>query len=142
MTLAYKLNKETYAVVKNYYEKYNRIYVIPPNDYSGKSPTLDELERAIEGQEEEYPEFFGILDDIQFQSIDERDLMNQFNITLNELYSFEETNLIEKPYDSGGNIFEYIGRFTGYLFQCYGADSAYLFYNKKLKKAVMCLEYT
>ena len=67
-------------------------------------------------------------------SKERQELMSKYNIPMEKMLSFEDTNLIKKPYDSENNIFEYIGWFTGYLFQKNGADSVYLFYNKDLKK--------
>ena len=44
--------------------------------------------------------------------------------------------------DEYGHPFTYVGFVTGYYFQAYGADRIYLFFNKELRKAVICFEYT
>lgn len=141
----YQKNEDTYKVGKAYFEKHGKIYPMTIGNYSKPISTIEELEQHLADSLPygvEYPEFGGILDDIQFQSKESISVMEEYDIPMEEMNSFEGTNLIELPYDAEGNIFEYIGSFTGYLFQCYGADAAYLFYNKELKKAVMCLEYT
>lgn len=141
---AYQLNEDTYQLAKAYYQKHNQIYPSTIGNYTSKIYTLEQLENNYAKDKEymEVPEIGGIIDDIKFLSKGEQDFFAKYNVSLEEAITFEGTNLMEKPYDKDGNIFEYIGRFTGYLFQCYGADSAYLFYNKDLKKAVICLEYT
>ncbi|WP_121967462.1 hypothetical protein [Myroides sp. N17-2] len=142
---AYELNMKTYELAKQYYQKHGKIYPMTIGNYSSKIETMESLEKGVEDniQYIQYPEIGGILDDIQFQSKEDRDCLEECEITFEEAMQFDDsTNLTELPYDKDGNIFTYIGRFTGYLFQQYGADSAYLFYNKELKKAVMCLEYT
>lgn len=142
---AYELNTKTYELAKAYYHKHGSIYPMTIGNYSTTIETMKSLEEGVEENKQyiEYPEIGGILDDIQFQSKEDRDCLEECEISFEEAMRFEDsTNLCELPYDKEGNIFTYIGRFTGYLFQQYGADSAYLFYNKELKKAVMCLEYT
>ncbi|EPH13461.1 hypothetical protein HMPREF9713_00641 [Myroides odoratimimus CCUG 12700] len=142
---AYELNTNTYELAKAYYQKHGKIYPMTIGNYSTKIETMESLEKGVEDnlQYIQYPEIGGILDDIQFQSKEDRDCLIECEITFEEAMQFEDsTNLINLPYDAEGNIFTYIGRFTGYLFQQYGADSVYLFYNKELKKAVICLEYT
>lgn len=141
---AYQLNEEAYQLAKSFYQKHEYIYPNTIGDYSSKVSTLEQLEKnyILDKEYMEVPEIGGILDDIKFLSKGEQDYFAKYNVVREEAITFEGTNLIEKPYDKDGNIFEYIGRFTGYLFQYYGADSVYLFYNKDLKKAVICLEYT
>lgn len=142
---AYELNTKTYELAKAYYYKHGSIYPMTIGNYSTKIETMASLEEGVEKNKQyiEYPEIGGILDDIQFHSKEDRDCLEECEISFEEAMRFEDsTNLMELPYDKEGNIFTYIGRFTGYLFQQYGADNAYLFYSKELKKAVMCLEYT
>ncbi|MCC9044227.1 hypothetical protein LNQ81_16265 [Myroides sp. M-43] len=142
---AYELNTKTYELAKEYYQKHGKIYPMTIGNYSSKIETLESLEKGVEDNKQyiEYPEIGGMLNDVQFQSKEDRHCLEEYEITFEEAMRFEDsTNLIELPYDKEGSIFTYIGRFTGYLFQQYGADNAYLFYNKELKKAVMCLEYT
>ncbi|AJH15386.1 hypothetical protein [Myroides profundi] len=142
---AYKLNTKTYELAKAYYHKHGKIYPMTIGNYSTKIETMESLEKGVEDNLEyiQYPEIAGILDDIQFQSKEDKDCLEECEISFEEAMQFEDsTNLTNLPYDAEGNIFTYIGRFTGYLFQQYGADSVYLFYNKELKKAVICLEYT
>lgn len=141
---AYKLNTDTYQLAKDFYKKHQVIYPMTIGNYNNKISTMQQLESSLEKNKQyiEYPEFWGVIDDIKFESKEEKDCFKEFDILLEDALSFEDTNLIAKPYDQDGQIFEYIGRLTGYLFQCYGADALYLFYNKEMKKAVMCLEYT
>ncbi|EJS67825.1 hypothetical protein CON38_12065 [Bacillus cereus] len=61
---------------------------------------------------------------------------------VNEEEIFDYTNLLYVPKDEYGHPFTYVGFVTGYYFQAYGADRVYLFFNKELRKAVICLEYT
>lgn len=140
---AYELNKDTFQVIKSYYQKHQHIYPLPPGNYDSKVSTLEALENKVQADTQyDYPEFFGVLDDIAFQSKEEQEFMQEYKVSLEEMKSFENTNLIHLPQEKDGNVFNYVGRFTGYLFQCFGADSVYLFYNKDLKKAVISLEYT
>lgn len=141
---AYQINEDTYQLAKSFYKKHKHIYPSTIGNYSSKIYTLEQLENNYTKDREymENPEIGGILDDIQFLSKSEQDYLMKYNVSLKEAKKFEGTNLIEKPFDKDGNIFDYIGRFTGYLFQGYGADCVYLFYNKELKKAVICFEYT
>lgn len=143
-SVAYTLNEGSYCVAKSYYQKRHCIYPLPLITYKGKAPALQELEFSIEQEDSgyTYAEYFGILEDIKFNSKEKRDCMQEYNVELQESQGFDPTNIIDKAYDCKGNIFEYIGRFSGYLLQYYGADSAYLFCNKQLRKAVMCFEYT
>ncbi|UIR55073.1 hypothetical protein LZQ00_12365 [Sphingobacterium sp. SRCM116780] len=141
---AYRLNQATYDLAKNYYKKHNRIYPFTIGNYFDEVFTLEKLEENVKKDRHyvKYPEMYGILDDIQFHSKGCVSLMKEYTIPLEKMKSFENTNLTEVPRDQDGNIFEYVGTFTGYLFQCFGADHAYLFYNKELRKAVVCFEYT
>lgn len=108
--------------------------------------TLEELERKDKvhypHDKHTYPEFFGLIDDIKHQSKEVIKMMKEYNITEEEMHTFEDTNLLEVPKDINNNVFEYIGNFTGYNFQKYGADTLYVFQNKNMKKAVVCLEHT
>lgn len=142
---AYELNEKVYELAKTYYKKHGAIYPMTIGNYSSKINTLEELEQNVVKNKEyiEYPEIGGILDDIQFRSKEDQESLKECDITFEEAMKFDcSTNLCQLPYDQEGNIFTYIGRLTGYLFQQYGADGLYLFYNKELKKAVVCLEYT
>lgn len=67
-----------------------------------------------------------ILDDLQFKSTEDKNCLEEYEIDFEEAMKFEDTtNLMELPFDREGNIFTYIGRFRGYLFQQYGADGVY-----------------
>jgi len=55
--------------------------------------------------------------------------------------NFGGENLIEKPYNNG-KLMDYIACIEGYDFQQNAADQIFLFYDKGIKKAVICLEYT
>ncbi|WP_158211103.1 hypothetical protein [Myroides phaeus] len=141
---AYQINEDTFQLAKSFYKKHKHIYPSTIGNYSSKIYTLEQLENNYAKDREymENPEIGGIIDDIQFLSKGEQEYLTKYNVSLEEAKAFEGTNLIEKPFDKDGNIFDYIGRLTGYIFQGYGADSVYLFYNKELKKAVICFEYT
>lgn len=140
----YQKNTEAYEVGKTYFEKHGKIYPMTIGNYARRTSTLEELEKGVEENAAyiEYPEFWGILDDIKFTSTESKSVMEEYSIPIEEMERFEGTNLMAVPQDQDGVVFEYIGSFTGYLFQCYGADCVYLFYNKALKKAVICFEYT
>ncbi|WP_236645680.1 hypothetical protein [Brevibacillus sp. VP] len=68
--------------------------------------------------------------------------MKEYDVSMEEMESFENTNLINIPTRPDCRTFPYVGSLTGYFFQSYGADSLYLFYDRDLKKAVVCFEYT
>ena len=141
---AYLLNQQTYNLVKRYYKKHANIYPFPPGNFFNKIFTIEDLELKMKKDRfyARFREMYGILEDIQFHSLESVCLRKEYNIPLKDMKSFKMTNLTELPRDKEGNIFEYIGSFTGYLFQCFGADKVYLFYSKELKKATICLEYS
>lgn len=143
---AYEENSVSYKVGKEYFEKYGKIFPRTLNWENISLETLEALERDDKEKypdyKYEYPEFFGLLDDIKHQSTSAKEMMEEYNISIEEMNTFEDTNLLEVPKNNSQNVFEYIGNLTGYNFQKNGADALYLFQNQELKKAVICLEYT
>ncbi len=89
-----------------------------------------------------FPEVNGILDDIAFQSDEAQSYIKEYGESIEEVLRFEQTNLPHVPKRSNGETFTYIGSFTGYYFQAFGADAVYLFYDRELSKAVICFEYS
>ncbi|WP_252361680.1 hypothetical protein [Paenibacillus terrae] len=89
-----------------------------------------------------FPEVNGILDDIAFQSEEPQSYIKEYGESIEELFQFEHTNLLHVAKRANGETFTYIGSFTGYYFQAFGADSVYLFYDRELGKAVICFEYS
>jgi hypothetical protein len=143
---AYQENTNSYEVGKKYFEKYGRIFSKTLNWENISLETLEELEAKDRMQypdyKKEYPEYFGLIEDVKHQSIDVKAMMKEHNISVEEMDTFEDTNLLEVPKDNNNKVFEYIGYLTGYNFQKNGADALYLFQNQEMKKAVICLEYS
>lgn len=143
---AYDKNTNSYEVGKEYYEKYGKLYHRTLNWENISLETLENLDRNdlvdYPDFKPEYPEYFGFIDDIKHQSEEAKKIMEEFDISMDEMNAFEDTNLLEVPKDKNNKIFEYIGSLTGYNFQKYGADALYVFQNLDMKKAVICLEYT
>lgn len=142
----YQENTISYEAGKKYFEKHGKIFPKTLNWENISLETLEELERKDKVHyphyKHTYPEFFGLIDDIKHQSKEVIEMMKEYNISEEEMNTFEDTNLLEVPKDINNNVFEYMGNFTGYNFQKYGADTLYVFQNKDMKKAVVCLEYT
>jgi hypothetical protein len=143
---AYNVNTTSFEARKKFYEKHGKIF---PVSYFSKDISLEKIEemevRTLKDYpnfEFKYPEYFGMISDIKHQSKEVKDMMSKYNIKLEDLESFNNSNIIELPKDGDDNIFEYIGRLTGFFFQKYAANSLYVFQNRELKKAVICLEYT
>lgn len=144
-TKAYLDNTKDFQIRKEYYERVGSIF---PYSRLGKDiKNVEELIQKFQDKQEngwglEYPEINGILDDVAFKSEEKQKLMKEYEISMEEMESFENTNLINIPTKPDGSTFTYVGSLTGYLFQAYGADCLYLFYDRDLKKAVVCFEYT
>ncbi|MED4455539.1 siderophore biosynthesis protein [Metabacillus fastidiosus] len=140
---AYLLNEKDYNIRKEFFLRNN--YIFPYSSFGDDLKSVEELERNFKEKQESgwglgYPEVNGILDDIGFLTEDGQELLEDCNDSMEGV--FEYTNLFHIPKDSNGETFTYIGYLTGYYFQAFGADRIYLFFNKALRKAVICFEYT
>ena len=146
LEIVYKENETSFEAGKMYFEKYGKIFYKSLDWENCSLKVLEDLEQKDRKQypnyKPKYPEFFGFIDDIKNQSVEIKELMDKHNISLDEMNSCENTNLMEVPKDNQDIIFEYIGNLTGYSFQKHGGDVLYLFVNQEMKKAVICLEYT
>ena len=138
----YDENTYSYEVGKKYFEKYGKIFNNTLNYENVSLNALEKMDSKYSDNKKEYPEYFGFIDDIKHQSKETKEMVEKYNISLKKIESFKNTNLPETPKDNDNKVFEYIGRLTGYKFQKYGADSLYVFQSQKMKKAVICLEYT
>ncbi|BCC58543.1 TPA: siderophore biosynthesis protein [Bacillus cereus] len=139
---AYESNKRDYQIRKEYFQRNQKIY---PYSSLGKEITSVEVleqefvEKQTNGWGLNYPVVNGILDDVRFMTEEGEELLEDCD---NEDEIFDFTNLLYVPKDEYGHPFTYVGFVTGYYFQAYGADRIYLFFNKELRKAVICFEYT
>ncbi|MEK4670313.1 siderophore biosynthesis protein [Paenibacillus alvei] len=139
---AYLNNDIDYNIRKEYYQRKGKIY--PYSSFGKTFTAVEVLEDEFTKKQESgwglsYPPVNGILDDLRFLTEEGQKLLEDCN---NENEVFEYTNLINVPKDETGQTFTYIGFATGYYFQAFGADRIYLFFNKELRKAVICFEYT
>ena len=139
---AYVQNEKDYEIRKEYYERNQKIY--PYSSFGKELSSVEELEQEFAKKQAsgwglDYPKVNGLLDDIRFMTKEGRVLLEDCD---HEEEAFDYTNLLYVPKDEDGHPFTYIGFATGYYFQAYGADRIYLFYNKDLKKAIICFEYT
>lgn len=142
---AYLNNEKDYQIRKEYFRQNNRIY--PYSSFgkdliSAESLLRDFEEKQTSGWGLEYPEVNDILDDVAFMSDEAQEFIREYDESLEEMLKFENTNLFHVPKNLNGEVFKYVGSLTGYYFQAYGADCVYLFYDKELRKAAICFEYT
>ncbi|EOQ33524.1 TPA: siderophore biosynthesis protein [Bacillus cereus] len=139
---AYESNERNYQIRKEYFQRNQKIY---PYSSFGKEFTSVEVleeefaEKQTNGWGLNYPVVNGILNDVRFMTEEGKELLEDCD---NEEEIFDFTNLLYVPKDEYGRPFTYVGFVTGYYFQAYGADRIYLFFNKELRKAVICFEYT
>lgn len=144
LEIEYNMNGAMYQLKKEYYQKHNKLY---DKDFNRpglevydirrlerlRKLTVEDLEKD---NESEYAEerlqnkIFGIFEEL-----------NTNALPLEEC-NFGGENLIEKPFKPDGTLMDYIACLEGYDFQQNSADQVFLFYDKELKKAVICLEYT
>ncbi len=141
----YIANGQDYQARKAFFQKNNQIY--PYSSFGNAKESVDELTRDFEEKQSNgwglsFPEVNGILDDIAFQSDEAQSYTKEYDESIEEMLRFEQTNLLHVPKRSNGDTFTYIGSFTGYYFQAFGADTVYLFYDRELSKAVICFEYS
>lgn len=139
---AYKRNEIDYKCRKEYFQRNQKLY--PYSSFSTEFTSVEEMEKDFNDKQAsgwglEYPEVNGILNDVRFMSEEGQGMLEDCE---HESDVFDYTNLLHVPKDANGQPFTYIGAVTGYYFQAYGADRIFLFYNKELKKAVICFEYT
>jgi hypothetical protein len=142
---AYLLNEKDYQIRKEYFHQNNMIY--PYSSFGKDLVSTEALLRDFEEKQSsgwglEFPEVNGILDDVAFMSDKAQEFMKEEDESVEDMLKFEQTNLSNVPKNMNSEVFTYVGSLTGYYFQAYGADCAYLFYDKDLGKAVMCFEYT
>ncbi|WP_149093901.1 siderophore biosynthesis protein [Paenibacillus terrae] len=142
---AYIANEQDYQSRKAFFLKNNNIY--PYSSFGDAKESVEELTRDFEDKQSSgwglsFPEVNGILDDIAFQSEEAQSYIKEYGESIEEMLQFEHTNLLYVPKCANGETFTYIGSFTGYYFQAFGADSVYLFYDRELRKAVICFEYS
>ncbi|PEJ35469.1 siderophore biosynthesis protein [Bacillus pseudomycoides] len=139
---AYVHNEKDYQIRKEFFQRNQKIF---PYSSFGKEFTSVEaveaefVEKQTNGWGLDYPKINEILDDIHFMTEEGQELLEDCT---SEDEIFDYTNLLYVPKDEDGHLFTYIGFTTGYFFQAYGADRIYLFFNKELRKAVICFEYT
>lgn len=143
---AYADNGADYAARKLFFEKHGHLYpyasFFDDGAVSEEDLYKDFINKKTSGWGTDLPEINGVLDDLAFQSDEEQQFIKKYNESIEEMQKFEQTNLLHVPKTADGETFAYVGRLTGYLFQAYGADSLYLFYDRALRKAVVCFEYT
>ncbi|MGZ9868725.1 siderophore biosynthesis protein [Priestia endophytica] len=139
---AYTRNEKDYEIRKEFFKRNGKIY--PYSRYTKEVTSIEELEQEFAEKQTsgwglDYPKINGVLDDLRFMAEEGQELLEDCD---NEDEIFDYTNLLHVPKDEKGHPFTYIGFVTGYYFQAYGADCIYLFFNKELRKAVICFEYT
>ncbi|MCR8984579.1 siderophore biosynthesis protein [Brevibacillus laterosporus] len=142
---AYLDNANNFQIRKEYYERVGSIY--PYSSFGKEIQDVEELAQDMQDKQEkgwrlEYPAINGFLDDVAFKSEEMQKFMKEYDVSMEEIEIFGNTNLINIPTRPDGRTFTYIGALTGFYFQAYGADCLYLFYDRDLKKAVVCFEYT
>ncbi|KGR84900.1 hypothetical protein [Lysinibacillus odysseyi] len=138
----YLQNETDYEARKQFFLRHGKIY--PYSSFGRGFESAEALEQDFNDKQAagwglEYPMVNGILDDVRFITEEGQVLLEDYE---SEADAFDYTNLLYVPKDENGAVFTYIGFATGYYFQACGADRIYLFFNKELKKAVICLEYT
>ncbi|MDR6525251.1 hypothetical protein J2787_000621 [Chryseobacterium rhizosphaerae] len=144
LEIEYNMNEAMYQLKKEYYQKHNKLY-----DKDSYRPGLmvDDIRRlerlrklTVEDLEkDDYSEYAE--ERLQKKVYEVFDELNTASLPVEETH-FGADNLIEKPYKNDDTLMDYIGCMEGYDFQNSAADLLYLFYDKELKKAVICLEYT
>lgn len=139
---SYALNEKDYQIRKEFFQRKQKIY--PYSSFGEAFTSIEALEQELVGKQTsgwglDYPKVNGILDDIRFMTEEGKELLED---CVSEDEAFDYTNLLYVPKNEDGHPFTYIGFATGYYFQAYGAGRIYLFFNKELRKAVICFEYT
>lgn len=144
LEIEYNMNETMYQLKKEYYQKHNKLYD-KDNDRPGLMvDDIRRLERlrqlTVEDLEKDNDSEY-LVERLQKKVLGIFDELNTASLSLEETH-FGGDNLIDKPYKKDNIIMDYIGCLEGYDFQNAAADLLYLFYDKELKKAVICLEYT
>jgi hypothetical protein len=137
----YFQNETDYEARKQFFLRHGKVY--PYSSFGRAFESAEALEQEFRDKQTagwglEYPAVNGILDDVRFTTDEGQILLED---CAHEEDAFDYTNLLYVPKDEDGHVFTYIGFATGYYFQAFGADRIYLFFSKKLKKAVICFEY-
>ncbi|KRD11253.1 hypothetical protein ASE21_05985 [Flavobacterium sp. Root901] len=142
--IQFNFNQAMYELKKSYYKKFGKLY---DKDFYRPGLTVNGI-RKLERLLKLTPEDLYNDKDSEYVKEHQKKKINGVlleinidNLPLDEC-SFSGENLIDKPLDKNGNLFDYIACMEGYDFQQDAADQIYLFHNFELKKAVICLEYT
>ncbi|MCQ9639575.1 hypothetical protein MP478_09240 [Chryseobacterium sp. WG14] len=144
LEIEYNMNEAMYQLKREYYQKHNKLYdkdCYRPGLMVDDIRRLERLRRlTVEDLEkDDYSEYAE--ERLQKKMYGVFDELNTDSLPLEETH-FGGDNLTEKPYKNNHTLMDYIGCIEGYDFQNTAADQLYLFYDKELKKAVICLEYT
>lgn len=141
--IEYNMNDAMYQLKKAYFNKHRQLY----DKYAYRSGlTVNDI-RRLERLRQLTPE--DLEKDENSEYMEERNAAKIHGI-FDELNSekkiledcnFDGCNLISKPAHNGKPL-DYIGCIEGYDFQQSSADHIYLFYDRDLRKAVICFEYT
>lgn len=142
--IQYNFNDAMYQLKKSYYRKYGELYA---RDFNRPGLTVEgirKLERLLKLTADD------LHNDEPSDYLEER-LSNKISNVIDEINvdalpldecRFCGDSLFEKPFRADGRIFDYIACMEGYDFQENAADQLYLFHDKEMQKAVICLEYT
>jgi hypothetical protein len=142
--IEYNFNDSMYQLKKAYFKKYGSLYA---GDFNRPGLGVFDI-RKLERLRQLTPEDLhnDTLSDYLLDKINGKinGVLDEININNAPLEDgeFGGENLMEKPFNSNKQLFNYIGCMEGYNFQEYAADQLYLFHDSELNKAVICLEYT
>lgn len=142
--IEYSVNSAMYSLLKAYFNKNGKLYDKDFNRPGLEVEDIRRLERlrqlTVQDLENDAPNEY-LQERIQGKISSVFDEINSDRLPF-ESCQFSGDNLIEKPYKNNTELMDYIGCLEGYDFQKWAADQLYLFYDKELKKAVICFEYT
>lgn len=141
--IEFNMNDAMYQLKKAYFQKHGKLYDkyayragLTVNDIRRlerlRQLTVEDLEKYEDSDymvERNAAKIHGIFDELNTEGIPLEDS------------SFGGDNLMNIP-THNGKALDYIGCIEGYDFQQNAADHIYLFYNRELRKAVICFEYT
>ncbi|MEZ2444758.1 hypothetical protein AB6805_23695 [Chitinophaga sp. RCC_12] len=142
--IQFNFNDAMYQLKKSYYKKFGELY---DRDFHRPGLTVDDIRRlerllklTADDLRNDAPSDYmseiigkkinGVIDEI-----------NTGHLPLEEC-QYTGDNLMEKPVNADGSLFNYVACMEGYHFQENAADQLYLFHNDQVKKAVICFEYT
>lgn len=142
--IQFNFNQAMYQLKKSYYKTFGKLY---DKDFDRPGLTVNgirKLERILKLTVEDLnkDKDSDYIADRQKKKInDVISEINRDNLPLDNC-NYSGENLIDKPINKNGELFDYIACMEGYDFQENCADQIYLFHNQKLEKAVICFEYT